>query len=286
MPDKTIRRRRAVLALLVAASIVLLTASFGGSSGVSTIQRGVFEVISPIQDGASRALKPVRDLFGWAGDTLHAKRDNKALRAEVDTLRQQLVLQQDNGRLLAEAQKQLELNTNAGLTAMGPKQARVTVLNPSLFLRSININLGSSDGLQPDQPVMTGTGLVGKVAVVTPNAAKVTLLTDSSFEVGARIARTGVTGIVRPATGDPNDMVMDFTAGAAVQEGQVVVTSGTVTKSRRLGSPYPRDIPIGKVTRVAEQGTDQQVVHLRPFVSLRRLNYVQVLTRVPDGAPS
>ncbi|MEA2340999.1 MAG: rod shape-determining protein MreC, partial [Solirubrobacteraceae bacterium] len=76
MYDKTVRRRRAVLALLVVSSIVLLTASFGGSGGVSSVQRGVFEVISPIQDGASRALKPFRDLFGWVGDTLDAKGQN------------------------------------------------------------------------------------------------------------------------------------------------------------------------------------------------------------------
>ena len=55
------------------------------------MQRGVLEVVSPIQEGASRALKPVRDLVGWFGDTLDAKGEVKDLRAERDALRERAV---------------------------------------------------------------------------------------------------------------------------------------------------------------------------------------------------
>ena len=93
MYDKTVRRRRLVLGLLVACSLILLTAFFGESSGggLHSVQRGVLEVVSPIQDGASRVLKPVRDLFGWVGDTLDAKGEVKSLRKERDALRAQAV---------------------------------------------------------------------------------------------------------------------------------------------------------------------------------------------------
>ena len=73
MYDKTVRRRRAVLALLVAGSLILLTASFGGGGALGGVQRGVVSVVAPVQEGASRALKPVRDLVGWVGDTFDAK---------------------------------------------------------------------------------------------------------------------------------------------------------------------------------------------------------------------
>ena len=63
MHDKVVRRRRAVLALLVALSLFLLTAYFGESSGggLHATQRGALEVLAPIQEGANKALKPVRD---------------------------------------------------------------------------------------------------------------------------------------------------------------------------------------------------------------------------------
>ena len=75
MHDKVVRRRRAVLALLVALSLFLLTAYFGESAGggLHATQRGALEVLAPIQEGANKALKPARDLFGWFGDTLDAQ---------------------------------------------------------------------------------------------------------------------------------------------------------------------------------------------------------------------
>ena len=76
---KVVRRRRAVLAVCVVMSVALLTAYFGESGGgfLHALQRGAQEVLAPIETGASRALKPVRDLFGWTGDTLDAKKENK-----------------------------------------------------------------------------------------------------------------------------------------------------------------------------------------------------------------
>ena len=45
------------------------------------------EVLAPIQEGANRALKPFRDLFGWFGDTLDAKEERDRAEAERDALR-------------------------------------------------------------------------------------------------------------------------------------------------------------------------------------------------------
>src|ERR687890_2785520 len=92
MYDKQVRRRRAVLLGLVACCLVLLTAYFGESSGgpLRSIQTGAMEVLAPVQEGANRALKPFRDLFGWFGDTLDAKQERDALRTERDSLRQQV----------------------------------------------------------------------------------------------------------------------------------------------------------------------------------------------------
>ena len=82
--DKQVRRRRAVLALLVGASLILLTAYFGESesSPLHTVQRGIVAVLSPIQEGASKVLSPVRDVANWVSDTLNAKSEISAARAE------------------------------------------------------------------------------------------------------------------------------------------------------------------------------------------------------------
>ncbi len=98
MYEKTVRRRRAVLALLVVLSLILLTAYFGEapSGGLHSVQRGFLTVVSPIQDGANKAVKPVRDLFGWFGSTLKAKSQNAELRKQLDKLRSQYTANQEN----------------------------------------------------------------------------------------------------------------------------------------------------------------------------------------------
>src|SRR3712207_9426110 len=101
MHDKVVRRRRAVLAALVALSLILLTAYFGESSsgGLHSVQRGALELLAPVGEGANRALKPFRDLFGWFGDTLDAKDERDKLKAERDALRQELARRSEERRV-------------------------------------------------------------------------------------------------------------------------------------------------------------------------------------------
>src|SRR5688572_29276182 len=93
MYDRQVRRRRAVLAGLVALSLLLLTAYFGESAtgGLHSVQRGALQVLGPIQDGASRVLKPFRDLFSWVGDTVDAKQERDALAKERDALQKEVI---------------------------------------------------------------------------------------------------------------------------------------------------------------------------------------------------
>lgn len=283
---KVIRRRRAALAGLVAASLVLLTAFFGGAGGgLSAVQRGVLEVVGPIQEIASGALKPVRDLVGWGGDTLKAQGQVEELREERDAWRKQAVALRSAARENAELRGLLEITRNTGLTDDGPVPARVVSANPSTWYQQVTINKGSSDGVAVDQPVVGPGGLIGTIEAVTRGTSTVALITDHTTNVAGRINnRAASPGIIQAAAGSPTDLVMQFTPrDDRVSKGDVVVTRGTVSSTTRYASLFPPDIPIGVVTRVDDPGTDDQVVHLRPFSDMRRLDHVEVLTRPQVG---
>lgn len=282
---KTVRRRRAVLGLLVVCSLILLTASFGESGGpLRSIQRGVVEVISPIQEGASRSLKPVRDLFGWVGDTFQAKGENEDLRKERDRLRAQTAAAKsallDNRQLRGL----LELDQQADLERYKPVTARVIARSSIVLSTTINIDKGSSAGIRVDQPVITGAGLVGKVTFVGTGYAIVTLVTDHRIGVSAKVAESGVTGVVESAVGNPRELRMRYTRRSdRVNKKEMVITAGTRSRDPKLRSLFPPGIPIGEVTDVEEPGTDAQEVHLRPFVDVGRIDFVQVLTEAANG---
>src|SRR3954463_7547940 len=100
MYDRQVRRRRLVLAVFVALSLGLLTVYFGESTGggLHSVQRGALSVLGPIQEGAHRALKPFRDLFGWVGDTIDAKKERDELAKENDALTKRVTeLQAEQG---------------------------------------------------------------------------------------------------------------------------------------------------------------------------------------------
>lgn len=285
MYDKTVRRRRAVLAVLVVLSLLLLTAYFGESSGgrLHGLQRDFLTVVSPIQDGANKALKPVRDLFGWVGDTFSAKGQRDQLRREIDKLRPRLVKAEEEARLSRQLVALDHLN-QLGVSDYHPVTATVIGKTPNLWYSTVTINTGAPAGVKVNDPVVNSEGLVGKVVAVESDGAQVDLITDSAMAVSARIGTSRATGIVQPKVGEPNDLLLQYLPeGTPVNKGEYVVTSGSVGGAD--DSLYPPGLPIGQVTSVNEESAYESV-NVRPFADLHNLDVVEVLTSGAGSQPA
>lgn len=278
MYRKQVRRRRAVLTLLVLSSFLLLTITYGQSSG--GLQDGLSTVFSPLQTVADRALKPARDLVGWFDQTFEARGENDRLRDELEETRTQAVAGQEALQENAQLRKLVGLDRGPVLAASAyePVTGRVIARSPTVWHSAVTIDVGRGDGARVDDPVIAGEGLVGQVASVQPSSSQVTLITDHASAVSAKVLPSGAQGVVRPEVGNPEDLVLDFIASARkIGVGQTVVTAGW--RARDLASLFPAGLPIGEVTRasIVEQEASQQV-HLRPYADLANLDLVQVLT--------
>jgi rod shape-determining protein MreC len=274
---KQVRRRRAVLALLIVGSFALLTITY--RQGNDSMQRGVSTIFSPVVSVADRALKPARDLVNWFDETFDAKGRNARLHSELEVARRQAV-----GAKAALAENE-QLRNLLGLDHSGaipggytPVSGRVISRSPTVWFSDVMIDVGSGDGVEVDDPVVNGDGLVGTVAAVTGGTARVTLIVDHSSAVTAKLVPSGVQGLMKPAVGDPEDLILDFLdSEKLVGKGQSVVTSGF----RAIGfeSDYPPNLPIGEVVEASL--VDQEAlhqVHIKPYADLRNLDLVQVLT--------
>ena len=280
MHDRAVRRRRAVLVVLVAASLILLTAYFGESNDgrLHSVQRGALGVLAPIQEGASRVLKPFRDLFGWFGDTIDAKGERDKLEAERDQLRQQVARLQVAENENKELRGLVAYGAGAGIQDYSPVTARVYSRSNSSWYSTIEINKGSSDGVAVNQPVINDKGLVGKVKTVSDGNAVVMLLSDTEFGVSGLATKADQPGSVLPVAGSPGDLLFDLVPDAKeVRKGDSIVTAGTV--SDRLPSPFPQGLLIGTVRKVNGIGELDRTIHITPAADLRNLDFVQVLTR-------
>jgi rod shape-determining protein MreC len=274
---KQVRRRRAVLALLIVGSFALLTVTYGqGSDGM---QRGVSTIFSPLQSVADRALKPARDLVNWFDETFDAKGENAKLHKQLEAARKQAVGSQAAIAENAQLRKLVGLDRSGAIpSGYTPVTGRVIARSPTVWFADVTIDVGSGGGVEVGDPVVNGDGLVGTVEAVTGSSAQVTLIADHSSAVAAKIVPGGVQGVLKPSVGDPGDLILDFLdTEKLVGKGQSVVTSGW--RAQGLESDYPPNLPIGEVTEapLVEQEAQQQV-HVRPFADLRELDLVQILT--------
>jgi len=275
---KQVRRRRAVLALLIVGSFVLLTITYGqGSNG---LQRGVSTIFSPVQGVADRALKPARDLVDWFDETFDAKGENSRLKEQLAKTRGEAVAGQEALQENAELRKLVALDRNPPLVYTNYKEVtgRVIARSPTVWRSSVTIDVGSGDGVRENDPVISGDGLVGRIAAVEPGSAQVMLLTDHASAVSAKVVPAGVQGVVKPEVGNPEQLILDFIDSTKrVHGGQTVVTAGW--RAQGLASLFPPGLPLGEVTKapVVEQEANEKV-DVRPFADIRNLDLVQVLT--------
>jgi len=268
--DRT-RRARLLVAVLLSAAIVLVTIDFRtqGEGPLDAVGRGLMTVIGPIQDAVSKALRPV-------GNFLAGFTQVPSLKAEVERLQRDNALLQQRERQVndvlhenEELRKLLGLGQRLDLKTV---TARVSGVGPSNFENTVFIDRGSREGLRKDMPVISGSGLVGRVVETSAHAARVLLLIDPSSAVAARIASNGETGVIAGNGGD--ELRFDlFDAEAAVTVGDQVVTSGY------SGGVYPAGIPIGTVVRLEPRGGAlSRRVWLRPYVDFTSLDYLLVVT--------
>jgi rod shape-determining protein MreC len=276
----------------VAISLILLTAYFGETpnSPLHSVQRGFVEVLSPVEAGASKVTAPVRSVATWVSSTLHAKSRVDKLQAQVNQLTYDLA--QAKGAELENRQLSnlVHLDDSIGIDAYRPITAQVILRDPTLWYQTIEVDKGSDDGVQPHDPVVGDKALVGLVTEVSPTASVVSLITDHTVSVTARVDdQNGDTGELVPQVGNPNELVLEYLQPpspgqiqAGPQQGQMVVTAGF--KSGPLESYFPANIPIGNVSTVNEdQLFNSGQIQVAPSADLRHVDTVQILTTPQSG---
>jgi len=290
MYRKQVRRRRAVLVGLIVLSLILLSSHFSeaDSGPLHSLQRGVAAIFAPVGEVAERALKPFRDMINWFDETFDARGENEDLKAENAKLREEVTALEGAEGDNEQFRKLLQLpDDHPGLGEYELVTARVIERSPTVWFSDVQIDKGSSAGIERNDTVVNGDGLVGRITDVTSGTAQVQLITDHDNAVSAQVLPSGPTGIVEPEVGDPEDLLLDFIdTDETIQENQTLATAGW--SNGTISSAYPPGIPIGRVSEAEAPAQERfQRIHVTPFADLRQLEWVQVLTGGParPGVP-
>lgn len=269
------RSPRLVLAVLALTAFTLTTLDFRAGSGspFDAVRTGADTVLGPAQRSLGSATRAMGGALGGALPG-NASAELDRLREENAQLRGQLVAGEAAARRLSEWEALLRLK-DFGTYPMVP--AHVSAVGSSLgFERTVTLDVGSSDGVQVGQTVVSGAGLVGRTVRVGPWTSVVLLLVDPGFSVGARLTREGTVGLAS-GTGDGS------VAYAQVEGGRVAVGDALLTTGSQTFVP---GVPIGRVEEVDRAvGALTRAARVRPFVDITSLDLVGVVVEPPRGTP-
>jgi rod shape-determining protein MreC len=217
-------------------------------------------------------LYPVQATLSNFDGTVRIYRENERLRRENAALRAE-------NDWLTEARRQLPrlegMSRFQTAVSLRLKPARVVAQDPGRFQSAWVIDLGRTDSMTVNMPVLTSHGVVGKIVRVYRNHSLVQLLSDHAFKVSVQSSRSRARGILE--SDGPERLVARFPAGSDVARGDSLTTTG-------LGGVFPKGLRLGTAGReITRQEKEHQDVirtfRVRPFQELNTVEEVFVLVK-------
>ena len=201
------------------------------------------------------------------------------LREENRVLRELNVNLTDEVSRLREARlENLRLRTLLKLKDRSPFHllpADIVGKNLQLLRNTVTLNVGESDGVKIDMPVISHAGLVGRIIAVSSHYSVGQIILNKDFRASGLIQRSRVDCIVT-WNGGTTIRLKNIAKKQDVNVGDVVVTSG-------YSILYPRDIVIGTVVNVVETpGSLFKDVDAMPGTDFSSLEQVFVILQSPN----
>jgi rod shape-determining protein MreC len=270
------RKSRFLLGALVLAHLVVISRQVERGGG-TLLGQTVFAVLSPIQRVVGASVNAVAGTWRGYIDLRHIWRENQDLKGRVASLEMELMRQRE---VLREAERLREIADVKPVLPFETVVAQVVATEGTPWYRTVTLNRGTGDGVTLDAPVISATGVVGRVVAVGPGAAKVQLILDHEAGLGVRIERSRITAVVSGQAGFANEvgnlLQMKFVPVLAdVVEGDVVVTSG-------LDRMFPKGLMVGRVHSVKTGGGLFKEILVVPSARFERLEELMIVRRPPD----
>src|SRR5579859_2597394 len=192
--------------------------------------------------------------------------ENRELKEQIEQMRLQQV------RLTEDAAQARRLQTLLSFKEQFVAKtvaAQVIGSSGSDLSRVIYIDKGENSGIGRDMAVITADGIVGKVLMAYPSVSQVLLISDQSSGVGAILEKTRLQGVLRGT--DNGEVILErVMSDEQVSVGEPVLTSGG-------DQIFPKGLPVGTVTKVAN-GRDLFLnIKIKPAADLSKLEEVLVL---------
>lgn len=269
-------RELVIVATLLALPVLFLRANLTASDHLNWMDRAILRVSAPLQSGLTALVGGIGTVWQRYVALVHVKADNARLADENQRLRAELAAAKIDAARAGELQRLLGLRASLQFDTLA---AHVVAVETSAFFRVVRVKLDrGGEEIKPGMAVLASAGVVGRVQRVFGNYCDVLLATDPKSSIDVVVARTGGRGVLKGIAGSDRyrTRIEYLERKDEAADGDLVVTSG-------LGGNFPRDLPVGKVTRVDKRGFGlYQEAEVQPTVDFGKLH--DVLIVVPREA--
>jgi cell shape-determining protein MreC len=179
--------RRRVIVLVVLTCLLLITLDKRGNPVIDRA-RGVFAtVLTPFDTATKAIVLPIERAWNGISNYGDVQRENQALRDQIEHLKGNDVEAQSAVLEYRELLKTVQLASKFQYPWVA---GQVVGDSPSNFQNTVEINVGSLQGVAAGMPVTDGAGLVGHITKVFPGRSIVLLITDPEYAIKAQVLST------------------------------------------------------------------------------------------------
>jgi len=247
-----------ILSLLVVISLILIFSN--DNSQVRFLRAVAVGFIGIIQSTVSA----VPNIFEIQKENEFLREKNIELSNEVSTLKEAKLENLRLTKLTGLKEKNISGVIVAKIVNKSLVQARNT----------ITLNVGVSDSVKINMPVITDDGLVGRIVSTSNNYSIAQILYNRNLSISVKVQRSRVDGILN-YDGAGNLVINNVPKSADARVGDIVITS-------EYSNYFPAGIPVGSVIEEGNLDNLFKKVIISPLVSFTSLEEVFVLRHLPD----
>jgi rod shape-determining protein MreC len=246
------------LVITVIASILMINTTATGQQNIARFL--TMSVFLPFQVTVNQFTK-VRNIFA----------ENTRLKQQVVSLSTRMAQLQDQETENQRLRAMLQFKEDFSFDLV---PARVLAHEPSEISRSLVINAGHNRGVVRYMPLVSTSGVVGRVVQVLPTISLVQIITDPLSRTSVMTQRSRIAAILETETG--TSFYMQFRADGDIVPGDTIVTSG-------LGGVYPKGLYVGAVLRISGDPDPLfRKAWIKPFVNFNSIEEVFVIKLEPQ----
>lgn len=226
--------RRRVVALVVLTCLLFITLDRNGNPVIDRVRGVLATVLQPIDTATQAISLPIERAWYGISNYGDVERENQALR---DQLEHQKGNDVEARSAILEYRLLLKVQQLASKFSYPTVAAQVIGDSPGNFQNTVEINVGSTDGIRIGMPVTNGAGLVGRITRVYPTHSLVKLITDPGYSVPAQVLSSkDDEGIAGPLAEIPiSGATSSSTSSTTTTTTTATTTTTTVTSTTQPG---------------------------------------------------